>query len=272
MPRRDTNFFYSFAVLPAEKRDAIVAVWDFFRAVDDAVDEAGEGGGDAAAAEARLAGWRREVAACFEGGNPVTPQGAALVTHIRRFNLPRQGFEDVIAGVAMDLAQCRWPTFDDLHLYCLRVASAVGLVCIEIFGYRNAGCRQYAIDLGVALQLTNILRDLGKDFRAGRLYLPQADLDRHCVSEADIAAGLPTPGLQALLAGHARRAHEYYDKAERELPAEDRRSLLAARIMAAIYRTLLRRIERGGFAVFGEPVRLPRWRKALIAFRLWITP
>ncbi len=271
MPRRDTNFFYSFAVLPADRRDAIVAVWDFFRAVDDAVDEMGEGGGPGAA-EARLAAWRREVAACFEGGSPATPQGAALVAHVRRFGLPRQGFEDVVDGVAMDLAQSRWRTFEELHQYCLRVASAVGLVCIEIFGYRNAGCRQYAIDLGVALQLTNILRDLGKDFRAGRLYLPQTDLDRHGVSEAEIAAGLPTPGLQALLADHARRAHEYFDRAERELPPEDRRSLLAARIMAAIYRTLLRRIEQSGFAVFGEPVRLPRWRKALIALRLWVSP
>jgi phytoene synthase len=271
MARRDTNFYYSFVVLPADKRAAIIAVWDFFRAVDDAVDEAGAVDTDEArgAAAAQIASWRRELAACYGEGQPATEQGRALVSHVSRFGLPRQAFADVIDGVEMDVTRRRWDTFDDLRQYCLRVASAVGLVCIEIFGYRNPECRQYAIDLGIALQLTNILRDLGKDFRAGRLYVPQDALARHGVTEAQLRRGQDAPGVRALLEEHARRAHEYFEKAAAELPREDARSLVAARIMGAIYQELLRRIERSGFAVFDEPLRLPRWRKAAIALRIW---
>jgi phytoene synthase len=270
MARRDTNFYYSFVALTAEKRRAIVAVWDFMRAVDDSVDEGGDCSGHGAPdAGEHIALWRREVAAVYGGGVPQTPQGRALVPHVGRFNLPRQAFEDVIAGVEMDTTTRTWNTFDDLYPYCLRVASAVGLVCIEIFGYRNVGCRQYATDLGVALQLTNILRDVGKDLRCGRLYLPVADLERFGVTEDELRAGQMTPRVQALLAHHASRAHGYFAKAERALPREDARSLVAARIMGGIYAALLRRIEQSGFDVFGEPLRLPRWRKALIALRIW---
>lgn len=270
MARRDTNFYYSFVALTAEKRRAIVAVWDFMRAVDDSVDEGGDCSGRGAPdAGERIALWRREVAAVYGGGVPQTPQGRALVPHVARFNLPRQAFEDVIAGVEMDTTTRTWNTFDDLYPYCLRVASAVGLVCIEIFGYRNAGCRQYATDLGVALQLTNILRDVGKDLRCGRLYLPVADLARFGVTEDELRAGQMTPRVQALLAHHASRAHEYFARAERALPREDARSLVAARIMGGIYAALLRRIEHSGFDVFGEPLRLARWQKALIALRIW---
>ncbi len=270
MARRDTNFYYSFVALTAEKRRAIVAVWDFMRAVDDSVDEDGDGSGHGVPdAGERIALWRREVDAVYGGGVPQTPQGRALVPHVGRFNLPRQAFEDVIAGVEMDTTTRTWNTFDDLYPYCLRVASAVGLVCIEIFGYRNAGCRQYATDLGVALQLTNILRDVGKDLRSGRLYLPLADLAQFGVTEEVLRAGQVTPGIRALLVHHASRAHEYFAKAERALPREDARSLVAARIMGGIYAALLRRIERSGFDVFGEPLRLPRWQKALIAIRIW---
>ena len=275
MARRDTNFYYSFVALTAEKRRAILAVWDFFRAVDDSVDEAcDESGSGRAAPEAggateRIALWRREVEALYDGGAPETPQGRALIPYVGQFGLPRQGFEDVIAGVEMDTTTRRWATFDDLHPYCLRVASAVGLVCIEIFGYRNPACRQYATDLGVALQLTNILRDVGKDLRCGRLYLPLDDLVRFGVTEDALRAGTVTSAVRSLLAHHTSRAREYFEKAERVLPREDARSLVAARIMGAIYAALLRRIERSGFAVFGEPLRLPRWQKALIALRTW---
>ena len=169
----------------------------------------------------------------------------------------------------MDVPRRRWATFADLHQYCLRVASAVGLVCLEIFGYRNDASRQYAVDLGVALQLTNILRDLGKDLRAGRLYLPQDDLAAFGVTEDALRDGIAAHGVRALLEHHAARAHEYFDRADRALPREDRRSLVAARIMSAIYRALLHRIERRGFPVFGEPVRLTRPHKAAIALRTW---
>lgn len=264
--RRDTNFYYSFAALSPARRDAIVAVWDFMRAVDDAVDEAA--GGPAEAAE-RVALWRAEVAAVFEGREPATPEGKVLAPHVATFGLPRSGFDDVIDGVEMDVTPRRFESFEDLRQYCLRVASAVGLVCIEIFGYRNAACRQYAIDLGIALQLTNILRDLGKDLRAGRLYLPHEDLRACGVDESELRACLPSEAVMTLLRRHAARAREYFGRARRELPSEDTRSLVAARIMGVVYETLLDRIEMGGFDVFGDPVRLRRAHKAALALRTW---
>lgn len=268
MPR-DTNFYYSFVVLPPAKREAVIAVWDFFRAVDDAVDET-PGGANAGEGAAAVAHWREELERCYSGGQPETPQGRALMPHIQRFGLPRQAFEDVVDGVEMDLTPRRWETFEDLRQYCLRVASAVGLVCVEIFGYRNPSCRQYAVDLGVALQLTNIIRDLGKDLRVGRLYVSQDDLRDFSVTEADLRSGATSGRTRALLDHLARRAHEYFDRAERGLPPEDARSMVAARIMGAIYRTLLRRMERLGFPVFDRTVRLSRPHKARVAAWIWL--
>lgn len=271
MSGRDTSFYYSFLVLPAEKRRAIIAVWDFCRAVDDAVDEEPTvfvpGGGNPAAQQ--LARWRGELAACFEGGRPATEQGATLVPYIRRFGLPRDAFEAVIDGIAMDLEHQRYPTFDDLREYCYRVASAVGLICLEIFGYKDPVTRQYAIDLGIALQLTNIVRDVKTDLKRGRIYLPADDLWRFEVEESDLAAGVVTPHVTDLLAFQCRRARMYYEKAESELPRCDRRSLLAARIMGAIYRGILERIEAAGYDVFSSTIRVPRPRRALIALSLW---
>jgi len=273
MARRDTSFYYSFVVLPPHQRRAIVAVWDFCRAVDDAVDEKA-GSADRAearsAAAAELAKWRRELAASFDGGPVETGVARGLVPHISAFHLPRRAFEDVIDGVEMDLDERRYATFDDLHQYCRRVASAVGLICIEIFGYKDAGCREYALNLGVALQLTNILRDLGKDLRVGRLYLPQEDLARCGVTEDALRAGVVSGPVQSLLTLEAGRARDYYRRAARALPPIDRRRLVAARIMGAIYFDLLRRIERSGYAVFGPAIRAPRWRKALIAATVWM--
>ena len=274
MARRDTSFYYSFLVLPEHKRRAIIAVWDFFRAVDDDVDERA---GQLATEEARraaadaLAGWRDELAACYEGGQPRTSQGAALLPHIAAFKLPRRPFEDVIDGVEIDLDRPRFRSFDDLREYCLRVASAVGIVCIEIFGYTNANSRQYAIDLGIALQLTNILRDLGRDLSAGRLYLPTGDLARFGVTEDGLRAGTATSGVRALLEFESRRARDHYAKAAGELPREDARRFVAARIMGAIYLHLLQRIETGGFDVFGAPVRVPRGRQVSIAASVWLS-
>ncbi len=176
---RDTSFYYSFLVLPARKRRAIVAVWDFCRAVDDAVDEAvpdavwreGLTPEVRALATCRLASWRRELAACYDGA-PTTPQGQALVPFIREFHLPRAPFEELVDGVEMDLDHARYPTFDALLGYCRRVASTVGLICVEIFGYRDPRTREYAVNLGLALQLTNIIRDVAADAGRGRIYLP----------------------------------------------------------------------------------------------------
>ena len=266
---RDTNFYYSFLVLPSDKRRAIVAVWDFCRAVDDGVDEAA----DSNAAMAEIARWRGELAAAFEGGTPRTSQGLALAPLIRQFNLPRPAFESLIEGVEMDLGSRRYDTFADLYEYCIRVASAVGLICLEIFGYGDPRSRQYAVDLGVALQLTNILRDVAEDLRRGRVYIPQEDLRRHACSEEDLAretgGGVRAPQVKALLRQQAERAREYYRKAADGLPPADARRLLAAQIMGAIYRGILTRIERSDYDVFSRVVRIPRPQRALIAAATW---
>jgi 15-cis-phytoene synthase len=268
---RDTNFYYSFLVLPAEQRRAIVAVWDFCRAVDDAADEARAG-----EEEREVARWRDELARCFDGRTPETPQGRALQPLIGSFHLPRAPFDALIEGVEMDLHPRRYQTFADLYEYCIRVASAVGLMCIEIFGCRDAGSRQYAIDLGVALQLTNILRDVPGDFARGRVYIPLEDFERFECTEGDLAGEISQPGkgvrsaaVRRLLAFQAERARGYYRRAETELPRADARRLVAARIMGAIYRGILTRIERAKYDVFTRVIRVPRPKRALIAAGVW---
>jgi 15-cis-phytoene synthase len=266
---RDTSFYYSFLVLPADKRRAIVAVWDFCRAVDDEVDEAREG-------HASVRRWRAELDACYGGSAGLsTSQGRALRPFVERFKLPRAAFEDLIDGVEMDLTHTRYATFADLHQYCLRVASAVGLVCVEIFGYRDPATRTYASELGVALQLTNILRDVPVDLARGRIYIPLEDLDRFRVTEADLRAACtadgagPSPRLRELLAHQAARARRYYARAREALPREDAPRLVAAEIMSGIYRGILTRIESSGFDVFSRRIRVPRPARAWIAAATW---
>jgi len=268
---RDTSFYYSFLVLPADKRRAIVAVWDFCRAVDDAVDEAPEG-----THAARVREWREELARCFDGGAPLTPQGRALQPLIGAFNLPRSAFEALIEGVEMDLHTTRYATFPDLYQYCIRVASAVGLMCVEIFGCKDPASKQYAIDLGVALQLTNILRDVPGDLERGRVYIPLEDFARFKCHEGDLGAeamhaghGVRSAAVKQLLAFQAQRARDYYRKADATLPRPDARRLVAARIMGAIYRGILTRIEAADYDVFSSVIRVPRPRRALIAAATW---
>jgi phytoene synthase len=274
---RDTSFYYSFLVLPLRKRNAIIAVWDFCRAVDDAVDEVvpevewARGLSDEARAKAtrQLANWRTEVAATFNG-RPQTPQGIALQPFVREFNLPREQFEDLVDGVEMDLHHARYQTFDSLVEYCRRVASAVGLICLEIFGYQNQSARDYAKNLGLALQLTNIIRDVRADLVRGRIYLPIEDLNRFGVSEDDLRSGQLSARVIDLLRFECERAHSYYRRAASQLPREDARSLVAAEIMGGIYFEILRRVERGGYDVFSARIRVPRPTRAVIALRLWI--
>jgi len=262
---RDTSFYYSFLVLPPQKRAAIIAVWDFCRAVDDAVDEVvpeaeWQGGltpSARARATERLAMWRRELDAA-SAGTPQTPQGVALQPRIREFNLPRARFEELIDGVEMDLDHARYPTFDALAEYCRRVASTVGLICVEIFGYQHPRTRDYAVDLGMALQLTNIIRDVATDYRRGRVYLPAEDLERFGVTDADLGRGVVTPAVRSLLQFECNRAREYYRRAAAELPAVDRRSLLAAEIMGAIYFEILERIETCSRSVSASHARIAR--------------
>jgi phytoene synthase len=260
-----TSFYYAFRLLPAQKRRAIFALYSFCRVVDDCVDEAGGEG------EAGLARWLAEVHRCY-AGQPTTELGRDLAECLFQFPVPRACFEDIVAGCRMDLSTRRYPTFADLRLYCERVASAVGLASIEIFGYENPATRDYAVDLGLALQLTNILRDVAVDAARDRLYIPLEDLERFRISETQLleAATAPAarrpPGVRALLLQQADRAREHYARARARLPREDRRSMLAAEIMGAVYRVLLEELIRRDFP-WTPPLRLSRPRKAFIALR-----
>jgi phytoene synthase len=261
-----TSFYYAFRVLPAEKRRAIEALYAFCRAVDDCVDEEGGEG------EAGLVRWLAEVHRAY-AGRPETDLGRELAETVARFPIPRGCFEDVVAGCRMDLATRRYATFADLRVYCERVASAVGLASIEIFGYDDPRTRAYAVELGLALQLTNILRDVAADAARDRLYLPLEDLARFGVpADALLAAArdgrAPRPsGLDGLLAFEADRARSHYAAAAAALPACDRRSMLAAEVMGAVYRAVLEEWARRGHPVGGPRVRLGKPRRIALALR-----
>jgi phytoene synthase len=261
-----TNFYYAFRTLPLEKRRAIYALYAFCRMVDDCVDEEGGEG------EAGLVRWLAEMRRAY-AGRPETELGRELAETVARFPIPRACFEDVVAGCRMDLATRRYATFADLRVYCQRVASAVGLASIEIFGYEDPSTREYAAELGLALQLTNILRDVAADASRDRLYLPLEDLARFEVEEAELlavarAADAPRPqGLLPLLAFEADRARSHYAAAARALPERDRRSMLAAEIMGAIYREVLEAWTRRGHPVGSPRVKLGKPRKIWIALR-----
>jgi 15-cis-phytoene synthase len=261
-----SSFTYAFRVLPSEKRRAIYALYSFCRVVDDCVDEPGGEG------EAGLRRWSAEVSRCY-AGKPETELGRELAEALFQFPIPRSCFEDIVAGCRMDLTIRRYATFEDLRLYCLRVASAVGLASIEIFGYEDPGTRAYAISLGLALQITNIVRDVAVDAARDRLYLPLEDLARFGVSEEALfetarAPERPRPaGVDALLAFEADRARAHFEDARRALPAVDRRALLSAEIMGAVYWSLLEEITRRGYPLSLPVVRLSRARKAAIALR-----
>lgn len=271
---RKTSFYYSFLVLPSAERRAITAVFDVCRAIDDAVDLETEPSRAAAALDL----WRAEIARVFDGGVPQTPQGLALQPFVKPFHLPREQFEALIDGVAMDAAPMRFQTFEELEPYCHRVASSVGLMCAEIFQYKDPAVLTYARELGVALQLTNILRDVAVDYRRDRLYLPLADLAACGCTEDDIrreveraGKGAPSPNVRAALAQQAGRAREYFDRAVAVLPRGDASRFVAAEIMHGIYFELLKRIEAADFDVFSQLVRVPRPAQARLALRTWWT-
>ncbi len=263
--RSHSNFFYAFLCLPRRQREAIYAVYAFCRIVDDAVDL----GRDREEQRRELQRWREEIARVY-GGVPEHPAAQRLQQAIRTFPIPRAALLEIIAGVEMDLERAAYETFDDLYPYCYRVASAVGLCCIEIFGYVDPRAREYAVNLGIALQLTNILRDVQADARAGRIYVPQQDLRRFDVAAEDLVAGRYTPRFVELMAWEAARAHRYYEHAWAALPAVDTRRLFAAEIMGRTYFALLRAIEARRFQVFGERVALPTYRRVSIALSCWL--
>ena len=267
---RKTSFYYAFLVLPADQRRAIVAVWDFCRAVDDAVDEEPSLAAGLPTGRAAVTFWREEIARVFAGQPPGTAQGRSLQPFVQAFDLQRQAFDDVIDGVAMDLDTSRYQTFDDLFEYCRRVASAVGMICIRIWGCRDEGARDYALNLGVALQLTNILRDVKGDLDRGRVYLPLEDLKACGCTVEELAAGVVTQPVRRLIEFECRRARGFYRRAIDARPPADRRRLVAAEIMRAVYFETLKRIERSGHDVFTARARVPKPRQALIALGQWL--
>lgn len=262
---RDTSFSYSFLVLPDQQRRALGVVWDFCRAVDDAVDEAV----DRTKAGAEVAAWRAEVERLFGDGEPVTPQGARLKPYVSMFRLSRAPIDDLVDGVEMDLWRSRYDTFEELVGYCRRVASAVGLICLEIFGCRDSRSRDYAFNLGLALQVTNIIRDVKVDLDRGRIYLPQEDLARFGVTEDTLKAGRVTEPIRALLAHECQRARHFFAAAAQAMPHQEARKLVAAEIMGGIYFEILQRIERRGYDVFTDVIRVPKFVRARIALITW---
>ncbi len=269
--RSRSNFYYAFLTLPRPRREALYAVYAFCRIVDDIADLGVEGAADPAAQHAALGTWRTEVARCYERGEgPHHPIARQLAAGVAAYTIPREALEAIIDGVEMDIDGAVFETIDDLLPYCYRVASAVGLCCIEIFGYTDPRARQYAVDLGTALQLTNILRDVGADARSGRVYLPRADLRSFGVTVDDLRAGRHDDAVVGLMRHQASRAREYYRRAEASFPRVDARSLVPARIMGAIYAALLDEIEGRNFKVFGERITVPTRRKVGIALRCWV--
>lgn len=260
--RSGSSFYYSFLFLPTEQRRAIMALYAFCREVDDVVDECS----DSAVAHAKLNEWRDEIARLY-AGDPQHPVTQALQPAVARYNLPQEQLQEIIDGMAMDLTQNRYASFKELSLYCYRVAGVVGLMAATIFGYEDRRTLKYAHDLGMAFQLTNILRDVGEDAARGRIYLPADELARFGVSEEDIMARRMTGGMRALLQFQAERARSYYDKAFAHLPTKVRYRQRSGLIMAAIYLSTLDAITRQGYPVLHQRVRLPAWRKLWIAWR-----
>ncbi len=260
-----SNFYYAFLFLPPERRAALEAVYAYCRLVDDVVDE------DAPVAQklAGLARWRGELDAVYGGGAATSPVTAGLREAVQRYAIRREDMEAIVDGCAMDVERDRYATWEELRTYCYRVASAVGLMCIEIFGYSSEEARRYAIDLGIALQLTNIIRDVAEDARRGRVYLPKEDLDRFGVSADELThtTGAPSPNMVRLLRFEANRARSHYLRARAAIGTEERRRLVIAEIMGDIYYALLQEIEAADFDVFRGKATVRRRRKMAIALR-----
>ncbi|WP_374512290.1 presqualene diphosphate synthase HpnD [Niveibacterium sp.] len=257
-----SSFYYSFLFLPPERRRAITALYAFCREVDDVVDETL----DPQLAQTKLAWWRKELAAVYDGA-PQHPVGKALQPMVQQFKLPQEHLSEVIDGMEMDLTQSRYLDFKGLSLYCHRVAGVVGLLAAEIFGYSNRQTQKYAHELGLAFQLTNIIRDVGEDAGRGRIYLPVEELQRFNVTAREITDRKHSDNFRALMEFQIDRAEQHYEQAMALLPKEDRKSQRAGLVMAAIYRTLLREIRADGCQVLTHRTSLGPIRKLWIAWR-----
>ena len=262
-----SNLALAFVMLPKARRDAMSVLYALCREVDDVADE------EQVPTEKRreqLGAWREDVRRATDGGAPQFAVNRELQPVAKQFQLPFSLFDELIHGCEMDLEKKRYENYEELELYCYRVASVVGLLSIEIFGYRNPKSRDYAIYLGKALQLTNILRDVRTDAERGRIYLPQSELARFKVSEREILNFEYSERFRALAESVAARAKHFYQLARETLPPEDRRSMVAAELMGEVYWRLLRKLERQQFNVFGpKPTRLNKAQKLLLIFRSW---
>lgn len=262
--RSGSSFYYSFMFLPADRRAAITALYAYCREVDDVVDETS----DPALARAKLDWWRGEIAALFEG-TPEHPVTRALAPHLARYQIRRGQLLEILDGMQMDLDQRRYPDFEALRLYCHRVAGVVGIIASRIFGATDPATERYADSLGLALQLTNIIRDVGEDARRGRIYLPLEDLRRFGVRPQELLALNPPAGFVELMRAQRERALEAYREALRALPQADRRAQRPGLVMARIYLTLLDEIDADGYRVLTHRVALTPIRKLWIAWRTW---
>lgn len=263
-----SNLALAFILLPKPRRDAMAVLYAFCREVDDVADE------DSLSVAKRrdgLAAWRADVKRACEGSRPEFAVNQELQAVIQKYQLPFALFDELIKGCEMDLETTRYQTADQLELYCYRVASVVGLLSLNIFGYQNPKSRDYAVALGQALQLTNILRDVHNDAARGRIYLPLADLQQFAVPETEILHGHYSERYEKLARHIAARARHYYQLARHTLPAEDRRAMVAAEMMGSIYWRLLLKLERQRFAVFqSAPVRLSKPHKLALILRSWL--
>jgi phytoene synthase len=261
--RSRSSFYYAFILLPPERRRALHAVYAFCRFIDDIAD-------DEAIREPALLlkRWREELDRVYSGA-PTRALSRALADSARRFKIPRELFEEIINGVEMDLSRKRYQSWEELRPYCYRVASALGLICIEIFGYSNPSAKLYAENLGLALQLTNIMRDVREDAERGRIYLPLEDLARFNVRENEILGGVYSPNFVRLMDFEARRARELYALAQSELAQEDRATLLTAEAMRLIYAALLERIINSNYRVLDRRHRLSAPHKLYLVGRAW---
>jgi phytoene synthase len=262
-PSHASNFRYAFLVLSRAQRHAINAVYGFCRVVDDAVDHADLPD----LARAGLLTWRRELDDIYRG-TPTTPVGQMLAPVVAAYQLPREHFNELLLGVAMDIGRPRYQSFSELSRYTYRVASTVGLLCLPIFGVNGEAARRYAIERGSSLQLTNIIRDVKADAALGRIYLPLEDLKTFEYSEEDLLAGRHTLAFEHLMAFQCRRARQAHARAKELLP--DPRRLLAPEIMGRTYEALLDRIEASGYRLFDKPVKLGAPTKAVIALTSWV--
>lgn len=263
--RSGSSFYYAFLFLPTERRLAITALYAFCREVDDVVDECN----DVGLARTKLAWWRTQIAQMFQG-NPTHPVTRALEPHLQVFDITQARLQAVITGMEMDLDVSRYKTWHELENYCWHAAGVVGELSAGIFGYQDSETLVYASKLGLAFQMTNIIRDVGDDARRGRIYLPLDELARFNVSPEDIVAGKHSDEFEALIKFQADRARSLYREAANHLPSIDQRSQRPGLMMAAIYATLLDEIEDERWQVLDRRVALTPLRKLWLAWRNWV--